>query len=125
MNGRGAPTISRQLAGIAVGVFCGTVALSALRVLYYLSADIRPEMSPMMFLLFSPLVATAILVISIPLELLLNRLIFRPATTLHAVVLGLSYTTVLLGLISTWGLLCLLVFNPVCVRLFSVRRPLP
>ena len=50
---------------VALGAAISAIAFTVMRVVYYLWMDFRPEMSPMMFLLFSPLIALLFSVLSV------------------------------------------------------------
>ena len=108
----------------AIGVVVGTLICSILRVAYYFAADIQPEMSPMMFIFFIPVVTLAILIPTQISEWLLSRFWWRPNSFGRAILIGCSYSFVLLALISPWLLILLAVTNPISLRYFYAHRDL-
>ncbi|WP_157477123.1 hypothetical protein [Lysobacter sp. Root690] len=106
---------------VALGAAASAIAFSVIRVVYYFWMDLRPEMSPMMFLIFSPLVALAFSLISVVLEVFLCVLMPRMFRALPFVV-GVSYSSLLLVLINKWFLLVFLVFNPVTLHCWLAVR---
>ena len=104
------------LGAAVVGAYLGTFLFSALRTVYYFAQDIQPNMSPMMFIVFSPVVGTGVAVVALFGEAILSRLWIRPRSVLYAFALGISYSSVLLFLIEPWLALVCLIVNPVVIR---------
>jgi hypothetical protein len=115
-------SLPKLLLAVAIGVIFGAILLSTARAGYYILNDIRAEMSPMMFIVFSPVVAVILLAVAFVIELCLSLLWWRPHLFLQAVMLGGSYTLVLLGLITPWLLLLMLAINPITLRLWFIRK---
>ena len=100
---------------VALGAAISAIAFTVMRVVYYLWMDFRPEMSPMMFLLFSPLIALLFSVLSVLFEVFLFFLMPRTYKESPFVV-GSSYSAILLGLINPWLFIVFVIFNPLSLH---------
>jgi hypothetical protein len=106
---------------LVVAVFMGAAVFSGLRTWYYIHSGLTPNMAPQMFIIFSPVLAAPISFLA-----LLIHIIFRRFFQLDAYwkwfLAGISYSSVLLGLITPWLFLIPLIFNPINYRLFFYRK---
>ncbi len=89
----------RLLLVSVLGLFVGVFVVSILRMVFYLVTDTASEMSPMMFVLFAPVVVAILVVPTICIEAVLSRFWWRPSNSFQALVIGSSYASVLLALI--------------------------
>ncbi|QWP78186.1 hypothetical protein J5226_07255 [Lysobacter sp. K5869] len=97
------------------------VVMSVLRAGYYVWMDLRPEMGPGMFIIFSPLFAAAFAVLAV----LCEGVLAWAAPSLPArkpLWIGASYAFVLAGLIRPELLVLVLVLNPATLHLFFAMR---
>lgn len=115
-------SLTKYILWITTGVVIGTFALSYLRTAYYLELDIRPEMSPMMFVLMAPIVAVGFLLPALFVEILLALRWFQPQRWWQGVLIGIAYTFPMLSLFEYWMLLICAVINPVTLRLLYAPR---
>jgi|SRR6266850_883436 len=104
-----------------LGVYAGALVLSVLRTAAYEYQGIQPNMTPMMFILFAPLVGTALAIIAVICEAVLTAFWRRPASFWQAVVIGASYTSFLLFFVNPWLTIICLLLNPVAIRLLWPR----
>src|SRR5688572_21942292 len=87
---------------LLLGVVTGTVLLSIIRTLYYFAIDRQPEMSPMMFIVFAPIVALPFILVAVITELLVRWLPqSKHSSRPWSFLIGASYTSPLFGLIDT------------------------
>ena len=100
---------------IVSGIFIGTFIFSTLRVFYYISQDLRPNMSPFMFIIFSPIISLFISIVAIILEKIVH---FNISSYSYSFLLGVSYSSFMLLLISGWLIVPVVLFNPITVHLF-------
>jgi hypothetical protein len=114
-------TSPRVILATSVGMILGTLLLSLVRSGYYLVADVRTEMSPMMFVVFAPVVAAILLVPTLLAELLICHFWQRPLNFRQAIMIGSSYPVFLLGLIEPWLLVLVLAINSITLRLWFIR----
>src|SRR5690349_6418377 len=103
------------------GAFAGAIVLSILRTAYYVLREYEPQMSPMMFVLFAPLVALAVGVVSLPIEWVLSRYWRGPATFWQSFIIGSTYSVPLVLLIEHWAVVLVILLNPVTARWFLSR----
>jgi tellurite resistance protein TehA-like permease len=100
------------------GVFIGAVLFSSMRVWFYIYQGIQPNMAPQMFILFSPIMGV---LISVPAILL--QVVFRKIINFNSYwkwfLAGLSYSSVLLGLITPWLLAVFILLNPLSLKLLK------
>jgi hypothetical protein len=90
--------------------------------MYYLAAQVQSEMSPMMFIVFAPIVALPVFALALVIELFLTKVWWRPKTAVQGFTLGLSYSLVLLWLLHPLLVVVAVVANPIFVRYwFSTR----
>lgn len=108
---------------VALGIFVGTLAFSTLRVLYYIFQNLHPNMSPFMFIIFSPIISLFITLAASVIELILAKIIHLNIPSYsHSFLLGVSYSSFMLLLISGWLVALVLLFNPVTVHFFIASR---
>ena len=109
---------------LVFGVFTSTPVLSIIRMLYYFAIDRQPEMSPMMFIVFAPIVALPFMLIAALAELVARRLLprLKRPSWLWSLLIGASYTSPLFGLIDARLLVLCLLINPVVMHVLLARR---
>lgn len=107
-----------------LGVATATVVLSIARTLYYFAIDRQPEMSPMMFIVFAPIVALPFMLVAALAELVARRLLprLKRPSRLWSLLIGASYTSPLFGLIDMRLLVLCLLINPVVMHVLLARR---
>ncbi|MGN7916754.1 hypothetical protein [Lysobacter sp. 22409] len=109
---------------LMLGVATATVVLSIARTLYYFAIDRQPEMSPIMFIVFAPIVALPFMLVAALAELVARRLLprLKRPSRLWSLLIGASYTSPLFGLIDTHLLVLCLLINPVVMHVLLARR---
>jgi hypothetical protein len=107
---------------IALGLVVATLLLSAARTGYYIAIDRQPQMSPMMFIILAPVVAGWLLLPTLLAELIFCSVWWRPLDVWQAIMIGASYSGVLLGLVELWMLFAWVAFNPITLRLLFIRQ---
>ncbi|WP_408951068.1 hypothetical protein [Lysobacter sp. Hz 25] len=111
---------------LLLGAATGTVVLSVIRTLYYFAIDRQPEMSPMMFILFAPIVALPFMLAAALTEFVARRLLprLKRPSRLWSLLIGASYTSPLFGLIDARMLVLCVLINPVIMHvLLALREP--
>ena len=99
-----------------LGIFIGAAFFSSLRTSYYIYYGIKPNMAPQIFIVFSPVLAIIISIfVSIVHIILKNYLVFDKYWKWF--LSGVSYSSVLLGLISPWLLIIPVFINPISAKL--------
>jgi len=111
----------RYLTLVALAAAASAVAFSILRTLYYSWAGLRPEMSPMMFIVFSPILALTFAALAVVIEFGLS-LIWTRALNARPLFIGASYSTVLLGLIQPWLLVACVLANPIILHIWMAKN---
>jgi len=113
---------------LLLGAATGTVALSVVRTLYYFAIDRQPEMSPMMFIVFAPVVALPFMFVAAVAEFVARRLMpglkqaRKQSSRSWPFLIGASYTSPLFGLIDARLLALCLLINPVLAHVLLARR---
>jgi tellurite resistance protein TehA-like permease len=124
MRSRSASAYLSLMVGVATGVF----VLSIARTLYYFAIDRQPEMSPMMFIVFAPVVALPFMFVAAVAEFVARRLMPRlkqsrkQSSRSWSFLIGASYTSPLFGLIDARLLVLCLLINPVVAHVLLARR---
>lgn len=108
---------------LVVAVFVGAAGFSALRTWYYIYNGFQPNMAPQMFIIFSPVLAMPIAILALLIHSIFSRF-FKFDAYWQWTLAGLSYSVVLLGLITPWLLLIPLLLNPITWQLF-IRWKVP
>lgn len=119
MRRRAAPL--RYLLQVGAAAAVGAVGLSVLRTGVYIARDLRPDMSPMMFIVFSPLLAAVFAAASVLIEFL-HLAIRRDPPLSWPWAVGLSYCAPLLALIHPALIWLCLLLNPLALHLW-IGRP--
>ena len=99
---------------LIAAVFLGSALFSGIRVYYYIYMGFQPNMGPGMFVVFSPVLAAPIAVIAFLVHVIFANY-FKFDTCWKWFLSGISYASLLLGLIDPWLLLIPLVFNPIVI----------
>jgi hypothetical protein len=109
---------------LLLGVVTGTVLLSIIRTLYYFAIDRQPEMSPMMFIIFAPIVALPFMLVAAPAEFMARRFLpqSKQSSRSWSFLIGASYTSPLFGLIDLRLLVLCLLINPFVMHVLVARR---
>jgi len=105
---------------VVLGVALGVILLSIARTVYYLWVELKPEMSPMMFIIFSPVLAIFFSIIAIIIESIIS-VIWPRSLFSQPITIGASYSSVLLGLIHPWLLIICLIINPFVLHFVMAR----
>lgn len=100
---------------LVLAVFIGGALFSGVRTLYYIVAELHPNIGPQMFIAVSPILSAPIALIAT-----LVHVLFRSEFGYDAYwkwfIAGISYSSILLGLISPWLLLIPIALNPVTAK---------
>lgn len=109
---------------LLLGVVTGTVLLSIIRTLYYFAIDRQPEMSPMMFIVFAPIVALPFMLVAVLAEFMARRFLpqSKQSTRSRSFLIGASYASPLFGLIDLRLLVLCLLINPIVMHVLLARR---
>lgn len=97
---------------LVAAVFVGSAIFSGVRTYLYIYKGLQPNMAPQMFVIFSPILAAPIAVIALAAHIAFANY-FRFDTYWKWLLSGISYSSILLVLISPWLLLIPLIFNPI------------
>jgi hypothetical protein len=91
----------KHFACLFSGVFAGTVFWSVLRLMQYKILALQPNMAPEMFVLFAPVLAVPIALISLAVHIFIRKSFSYPTYALWFVA-GVCYSSIFLLLISPW-----------------------
>jgi hypothetical protein len=108
----------KNCAILTLGVFIGSAIFSAIRTEYYLYNKIQTEVGPQMFVAVSPILAVPIVIIALVIHIPLRNY-FKFNVSWKWFLSGISYASILLGLISPWMLIIPIVLNPFSLKLIS------
>ncbi len=106
----------------SIGAFGGAILFSVLRTAFYFLNDYQPQMSPMMFILFSPIIGLGFAVVSVPIEWVLSRYWLKSDSAWKAFIVGVSYSTPLAYLIEHWLIILAVLVNPIALRVLFAKR---
>lgn len=106
---------------LVVAIFLGSAAFSGLRTLNYIYKGLQPNMAPQMFILFSPVLAAPVALVTLLIHIVFYRY-FKFDSFWKWFLPGISYSSLLLGLISPWLLIIPLVLNPISLKLIVNAR---
>jgi hypothetical protein len=106
-----------QYAFMIMGIFLGAILFSGIRTWYYIYKGFQPNIAPQMFIIFSPVLGALISVIALGIHGILGHYLNFNGYWKWFLA-GISYSSVLLCLISPWLLLFPVIFNPVSLILF-------
>lgn len=101
------------------GILAGTIFFSVIRTVYYLHKGYQPNLSPYMFIIFSPIVGLLFSAIGLVIELIVKKSMKMTYSSYkEAFVVGISYTTVQVLLIDKFLLFIFLIVNPITSHIF-------
>ncbi len=101
----------------------GAIAFSAVSAWYYMYSGLyrEMEMGPQMFVVFSPILATPIVIIALLIHIPLSRY-FNFDRYWKWFLAGISYSSVFLAIISLWLLMVPIVLNPFSLKFIARQR---
>lgn len=100
-----------------MAIFLGAAFFSACRTLYYIVLGLEPNIAPQMFIVFSPILALPIAVAAAIVHGIIGILTYDRG--LKWFFAGISYSSILLGLITPWLLLVFVFLNPISILVYS------
>ena len=110
----------RSFTLITLGAIAGLLLLLILRIAYYDIMQYRPNMHPGIAFYFSPFLLLAIMIFSLPSELLF-RYWYIPKSYFQAILFGFCYSTVLIWWVFPSHWFIAFVVNPIILRtIFSL-----
>ena len=98
------------------GSALGVLLLIALRVEYYRAMEYQPNIAPQIAYYFLPVLLAAVLLVASPIEFTLRRLWYAPQSQVHAMLIGVGYSTLLLWWVFPGHWAIMLLVNPFSVR---------
>ncbi|MDR0775309.1 MAG: hypothetical protein LBE81_01535 [Azonexus sp.] len=110
------PLMPRSFGWIALGMALGLAALLEARVEFYDWAGLQPNMAPQIAYFFGPIIYALLLLVAFVGELALQKIFGRPRSRTEALLVGVTYVTLLLWWAFPgydWVMLCL---NPLLLR---------
>lgn len=99
-----------------IGAFLMGVLLSFGRYCYYIFQGIEPNMSPIFFVIFSPVVSSVFGFFGMAIEVVLNKVLVNSKSKLQSFLYGTCYALPLLYLIDWRLLFVMVVANPIVLR---------
>ena len=105
---------------LVAAVFLGSALFSGIRTYIYIYQGLQPHMGPGMFVIASPILAAPIALIAFVAHLTFANF-FKFDRYWKWFLSGISYSSILLGLIDPWLLLIPLIFNPIVLTLRAKR----
>lgn len=106
----------RGIVAMIAGIFVGAAGFSAIRTIYYIAQGAQPNIAPQMFIVFSPILAFPITVAAVVLHAIFNKFLTFDRYWKWFLA-GISYSSIVLGLISPWLLFIFVILNPVVIKL--------
>jgi hypothetical protein len=108
---------------LIIGVYLGALAFTALSSWYYMYSGLylEMEMGPQMFVVFSPILATPIVIIVLLIHIPMSRY-FNYDRYWKWFLAGISYSSVFLAIISLWLLMVPIVLNPFSLKFIARQR---
>jgi|GEM_PF-3677105 len=107
---------------IVYGIFIGVLLSSTSRTFTYLYQNIQPNMSPMMFIVFSPIVTLILSMVAFFIEIVFYYFELHKETSIKSIITGISYGILTLVLINKWLFIINLVFNPFTVHYYILFK---